>query len=121
MKILKCNLCFKKKSQSSLVTLAATVILENLEKFFVVVFDASDNYIVRKCETFLEAGLIHREAQKFVLSKANPDFYWTEEVSDLSSKNYCEILVNKLIESGAEYIFPEKNILYKDLVKIMTT
>jgi hypothetical protein len=106
-----------------LVTLAATVILEHFEKFFVVVFDASDknSYIVRKCETFLEAGLIHREAQKFILSKANPDFYWTKEVADLSSKNYCEILVNKLIESGAEYIFPENNSLYKDLVRIMTT
>ena len=110
MNILKCSLCFENAPSSSLVSIGVIAILEQDNNFFVVVSsEPRDVYGVRKCETFLEAGLIFREVQKFVSANTTSfHAHSVKEASGSSSKNHCEILVNKLIQSGEEYIFSGK-------------
>jgi len=111
MKTLKCNLVFKLKRGnpvSHVVLLFSLVIAEHRGKFFFCVQQdpvyTNPEYVIKKCETYLEAGLLWRELNEALTTKSG-ELIWFREIVAITpkEKELCKKLINNLIRSGKEY------------------
>jgi hypothetical protein len=126
MKTLACNLAFKliKGDPASYITLLfSLVIAEHRGKFFFCVQQdpiyTKPEYVIKKCETYLEAGLLWREFKE-ALTKSS-ELIWFREITSITpkEKELCEKLINNMIRSGKEYNSKMVNPLPECIKKII--
>jgi hypothetical protein len=129
MKTLKCSLVFKLSkgdSVSHVIFLFLLVIAEHKGKFFFCVQQdpiyTNPEYVIKKCRTYLEAGLLWREFNEGLTKNWCSQLVWFREITAITpeEKELCKKLINGMIRSGKEYDSKMANPLPECVKKIIT-